>query len=126
MIGNAERVTLVYRGQPVDLARITPGTSPGSGFPDAAMSTADSHFDLAAPHATALVGGIAIGGGAPIVVQSMTNTDTADVAATVDQVKALAEAGSELVRSHGEHRRRGRRRAGDPGPARCDWAAPCR
>ncbi len=47
---------------------------------------------------TALVGGIAIGGGAPIVVQSMTNTDTADVAATVAQVKALAEAGSELVR----------------------------
>jgi (E)-4-hydroxy-3-methylbut-2-enyl-diphosphate synthase len=46
----------------------------------------------------ALVGGIAIGGGAPIVVQSMTNTDTADVAATVAQVKALAEAGSELVR----------------------------
>jgi (E)-4-hydroxy-3-methylbut-2-enyl-diphosphate synthase len=47
---------------------------------------------------TALVGGIAIGGGAPIVVQSMTNTDTANVAATVAQVKALAEAGSELVR----------------------------
>ena len=46
----------------------------------------------------ALVGGIAIGGGAPIVVQSMTNTDTADVAATVAQVKALADAGSELVR----------------------------
>jgi (E)-4-hydroxy-3-methylbut-2-enyl-diphosphate synthase len=47
---------------------------------------------------TAFVGGVAIGGGAPIVVQSMTNTDTADVAATVAQVKALAEAGSELVR----------------------------
>src|SRR5215475_12452621 len=44
------------------------------------------------------VGEVAIGGGAPIVVQSMTNTDTADVAATVDQVKALADAGSELVR----------------------------
>ena len=44
------------------------------------------------------VGGIAIGGGAPIVVQSMTNTDTADVAATVAQVAALAHAGSELVR----------------------------
>src|SRR5271157_3245868 len=44
------------------------------------------------------VGDIAIGGGAPIVVQSMTNTDTADVAATVAQVKALAAAGSELVR----------------------------
>jgi (E)-4-hydroxy-3-methylbut-2-enyl-diphosphate synthase len=44
------------------------------------------------------VGGIAVGGGAPIVVQSMTNTDTADVAATVAQVHALANAGSELVR----------------------------
>ena len=44
------------------------------------------------------VANIAIGGGAPIVVQSMTNTDTADVAATVAQVKALADAGSELVR----------------------------
>jgi (E)-4-hydroxy-3-methylbut-2-enyl-diphosphate synthase len=44
------------------------------------------------------VGGVAVGGGAPIVVQSMTNTDTADVAATVEQVRALAVAGSELVR----------------------------
>jgi (E)-4-hydroxy-3-methylbut-2-enyl-diphosphate synthase len=44
------------------------------------------------------VGGIRIGGGAPIVVQSMTNTDTADIAATVAQVRALADAGSELVR----------------------------
>jgi (E)-4-hydroxy-3-methylbut-2-enyl-diphosphate synthase len=47
---------------------------------------------------TTLVGGIAIGGNAPIVVQSMTNTDTADIAATVAQTKALANAGSELVR----------------------------
>jgi len=45
-----------------------------------------------------LVGDVAIGGGAPIVVQSMTNTDTEDVAATVAQVAALARAGSELVR----------------------------
>jgi (E)-4-hydroxy-3-methylbut-2-enyl-diphosphate synthase len=44
------------------------------------------------------IAGIRVGGGAPIVVQSMTNTDTADVAATVVQVRALAEAGSELVR----------------------------
>jgi (E)-4-hydroxy-3-methylbut-2-enyl-diphosphate synthase len=44
------------------------------------------------------VGPVAIGSGAPIVVQSMTNTDTADVAATVAQVQALADAGSELVR----------------------------
>ena len=44
------------------------------------------------------VGGVAIGGAAPLVVQSMTNTDTADIAATVTQVAALARAGSELVR----------------------------
>ncbi len=44
------------------------------------------------------VGGVVIGGGAPIVVQSMTNTDTADVLSTAEQVRALARAGSELVR----------------------------
>ena len=44
------------------------------------------------------IGPLLIGGGAPIVVQSMTNTDTADIAATVAQVQALAKAGSELVR----------------------------
>ena len=44
------------------------------------------------------VAGVAIGGGAPVVVQSMTNTDTADVESTVLQVAQLAEAGSELVR----------------------------
>src|SRR5438067_7245565 len=44
------------------------------------------------------VGGVIVGGGAPVVVQSMTNTDTADVAGTVAQVAALARAGSELVR----------------------------
>ncbi|MEP6687823.1 MAG: flavodoxin-dependent (E)-4-hydroxy-3-methylbut-2-enyl-diphosphate synthase [Gemmatimonadales bacterium] len=47
---------------------------------------------------TATVGGVAVGSGHPIVVQSMTNTDTADVAGTVRQVAALARAGSELVR----------------------------
>jgi (E)-4-hydroxy-3-methylbut-2-enyl-diphosphate synthase len=45
-----------------------------------------------------MVGGVAVGGNAPIVVQSMTNTDTADIAATVQQVTELARAGSELVR----------------------------
>ena len=44
------------------------------------------------------VGGVWIGGGHPIAVQSMTNTDTADGAATVAQTEALAQAGSELVR----------------------------
>ena len=44
------------------------------------------------------VGGVKLGGSHPIVVQSMTNTDTADVTGTVNQVMALAQAGSELVR----------------------------
>jgi len=44
------------------------------------------------------VGGVTVGGAAPVVVQSMTNTDTADIAATVTQVAALARQGSELVR----------------------------
>jgi (E)-4-hydroxy-3-methylbut-2-enyl-diphosphate synthase len=45
-----------------------------------------------------LVGDIKVGGGAPIVVQSMTNTDTADIAGTVKQIMELSTAGSELVR----------------------------
>jgi (E)-4-hydroxy-3-methylbut-2-enyl-diphosphate synthase len=45
-----------------------------------------------------LVGNVKVGGGAPIVVQSMTNTDTVNVLATVNQIVELADAGSELVR----------------------------
>ena len=44
------------------------------------------------------VGGVTIGGGAPIVVQSMTNTDTADVEKTTEQIVSLARSGSEIVR----------------------------
>ena len=47
---------------------------------------------------TTLVGGVPVGSSAPIVVQSMTNTDTADAAGTAEQVAALARAGSQLVR----------------------------
>ncbi len=50
------------------------------------------------PAAQVSIGPIRVGGGAPIVVQSMTNTDTADVEGTARQVQALARAGSELVR----------------------------
>ncbi|WP_316166277.1 MULTISPECIES: flavodoxin-dependent (E)-4-hydroxy-3-methylbut-2-enyl-diphosphate synthase [unclassified Bradyrhizobium] len=62
-----------------------------------------SASDVAGPaprHQTTrvMVGNVAVGGGAPIVVQSMTNTDTADVDQTVAQVAALARAGSEMVR----------------------------
>src|SRR3978361_1538694 len=59
--------------------------------------------DVAGPRARhqttqVMVGEVAVGGGAPIVVQSMTNTDTADIDGTIAQVAALARAGSELVR----------------------------
>ncbi|HIJ66242.1 MAG TPA: flavodoxin-dependent (E)-4-hydroxy-3-methylbut-2-enyl-diphosphate synthase [Candidatus Hydrogenedentes bacterium] len=57
------------------------------------MATAKRHKTV-----QVMVGGVKIGGGAPIAVQSMTNTDTADAEATADQVCALAGAGSELVR----------------------------
>ncbi len=50
------------------------------------------------PSVAVTVGGVVVGGGAAVVVQSMTNTDTADIAASVRQVLALAAAGSELVR----------------------------
>src|SRR6185437_6358021 len=57
------------------------------------MNAQDRHKSIAVN-----VGGVIVGGGAPIVVQSMTNTDTADVESTARQVAALARAGSELVR----------------------------
>ncbi len=62
--------------------------------------TEDGRTEPAARHATrgVAVGRVRIGGDAPIVVQSMTNTDTADVKATAQQVAELARAGSELVR----------------------------
>ena len=59
--------------------------------------------DVAGPKARhkttqVMVGDVAVGGGAPIVVQSMTNTDTADIEGTIAQVAALSRAGSEMVR----------------------------
>lgn len=63
-------------------------------------NSADPGELIAARHQTVgvRVGAVTIGGGAPVVVQSMTNTDTADVDATVEQVASLARSGSELVR----------------------------
>ena len=61
----------------------------------------DRGTDLSAPRRPSQavsVGGVVVGGSGPVVVQSMTNTDTADIAQTVMQVAALARAGSELVR----------------------------
>src|SRR5665213_3188517 len=70
----------------------------------AAPSAQPLTYGVAPRHKTVVVrvggvdGGVIVGGGAPIVVQSMTNTDTADIDATTRQVEALARAGSELVR----------------------------
>ncbi len=50
------------------------------------------------PAVTVNIGGVHVGSTAPVVVQSMTNTDTADVESTVQQIAALARAGSEMVR----------------------------
>ena len=58
----------------------------------------DDHSQVRRQRVSVRVGRVSLGGGAPVCVQSMTNTDTADVDATVRQVVDLAEAGSELVR----------------------------
>src|ERR1700758_5005321 len=71
--------------------------------PQKSSAQESSQDDVAGPtarHKTTqvMVGNVAVGGSAPIVVQSMTNTDTADVESTVAQVAALSRAGSEMVR----------------------------
>jgi len=58
----------------------------------------DPVFTARRPSRAVRIGPVVVGGGAPVVVQSMTNTDTADITATVRQVAELARAGSELVR----------------------------
>jgi len=87
--------------QPLDDAGSTLDAAPGSTGLDAELPCHEA-VRLSPPArrrtVTVDVGGVAVGGDHPIVVQSMTNTDTADVDATVAQVIALAEAGSELVR----------------------------
>ena len=60
--------------------------------------TADTTMSVCRHSIAVMVGAVKVGGGAPCVVQSMTNTDTADIKGTVEQVAALARAGSELVR----------------------------
>jgi (E)-4-hydroxy-3-methylbut-2-enyl-diphosphate synthase len=68
--------------------------------PSPQAGTSESPAGPAPRHRTVgvRVGSVLVGGGAPVAVQSMTNTDTADVDATVAQVAALARAGSEIVR----------------------------
>jgi (E)-4-hydroxy-3-methylbut-2-enyl-diphosphate synthase len=62
------------------------------------MSSTTDHRSARRPTIPVRVGSVTVGGNAPIVVQSMTNTDTADVVATARQAAALAGAGSEMVR----------------------------
>ncbi len=70
------------------------GAPPQEGLPPPVASGAAERLRTVGVR----VGAVLVGGGAPVVVQSMTNTDTADIDATVAQVAALARAGSELVR----------------------------
>ena len=62
------------------------------------MAQSTAQFPTRRTSLQVIIGAVRVGGNAPIVVQSMTNTDTADVEGTTQQVKALARAGSELVR----------------------------
>jgi (E)-4-hydroxy-3-methylbut-2-enyl-diphosphate synthase len=62
------------------------------------MAQSTAQFPIRRTSLQVAIGAVRVGGNAPIVVQSMTNTDTADVEGTAQQVKALARAGSELVR----------------------------
>ena len=62
------------------------------------MAQSTAQFPTRRASLQVAIGAVRVGGNAPIVVQSMTNTDTADVEGTTQQVKALARAGSELVR----------------------------
>ena len=102
VIGNASEVSATLRGQ---LARSRPRHAEERGavrrrvtLPQRNRAMSEQTLIPRRHTRSADVAGVRIGGGAPIVVQSMTNTDTADVAATAAQVRALAEAGSELVR----------------------------
>src|SRR5665811_2521544 len=74
-----------------------PDPTPGAALANV-MYPAPMEIKARKPTIPVRIGGVMMGGGAPIVVQSMTNTDTADVASTVAQVAALARTGSGLVR----------------------------
>src|SRR5207245_5147755 len=102
-----DRQTLCHRARPHSLLRnpyLTPfGFDGFQSGPKAPFSRDKLEVPtMATIHrrktVTAVVGGVRVGSDAPVVVQSMTNTDTADVPSTVQQVADLARAGSELVR----------------------------
>jgi (E)-4-hydroxy-3-methylbut-2-enyl-diphosphate synthase len=83
---------------PSPAAAPAPAPAPASCLPEPVNAGPSPRRETVAVTVGRGQGAIQVGGGAPIVVQSMTNTDTADVAATTRQVAALAQAGSELVR----------------------------
>ena len=88
-------------------------TMPARPFPVPPMSLLTRR-----PSVPVRIGPVTVGGGQPVVVQSMTNTDTADVEATALQVRALAHRRLRAGARHGEHGRSGRRGARDRRPAR--------
>ena len=106
VIGNAAGVRFFKGGEPVDLATAYAG---GCGpvhlgiICDGSRGFANS--DVPAPRRQVVVAGVRIGGGAPVVVQSMTNTDTADVDATARQVGELAAGRVGVGAHHGQYRR---------------------
>ena len=120
VIGNASNVTRPLRRQ-ADRPRAA--HAPGCRAPDRTLNAAQCKRRISRQVA---VGGVRIGGGAPIVVQSMTNTDTEDAAATARQVEALARAGSELVRITVNTPRSRRAGGGDPRAPGRARAAACR
>ncbi len=93
------------RANPSDLRRKSNGAATRAmtdavetRLPDPVSAEPASRRKTCAVHVGKGPGAVSVGGGAPVVVQSMTNTDTADIDGTVAQVSALAQAGSELVR----------------------------
>lgn len=86
------------RLMPPDHTENTMLDTPASCLEEAAFGPAPRHASIGVKVGAVQVGGLIAGHPAPVVVQSMTNTDTADIEATVKQVADLARAGSEIVR----------------------------
>jgi len=94
MVAEARRTGAYFFGRYPRVLLQCPG-----GYNDAPATTPlPPTMPLRRPSIPVRIGAVTVGGTAPIVVQSMTNTDTADIEATTQQIKSLARAGSELVR----------------------------
>ena len=92
-MASAKRLPALIPVAALDRSMSLMSSSPEAVIPESLAGPAPRHRTVGVR-----VGSVMVGGGAPIVVQSMTNTDTADVESTVSQIKSLARAGSELVR----------------------------